>query len=457
MKNLIQKLKTGFIGLGLIGASYFNPVKSQENYQPKYNTTTHYIIKEIQKEDAYINLKTLDKIINESKTIVAKKNYTEKEAKDLMEKINSRIIEKYPKLDDEKQSCYYKSLTYLAIGEANNLPLYGVIVPSHMFIRWDSDGKHNPMGIALNSKFIDPEDYSVNAGDFNWDKNSFKNKTDQDYLFEGYLECGKEPFGYGEIRNGTYLKNLNKNELLSVAYQQESTELFDKKVYDLALEYINKSLELNSNNYLAYCTKGDGLYQRGMEESKEESDSITLNSIYNKYFKEAYECYKKSLDFTDISKTKSLIYFKLGKIGTNYLKKYEEAEDYLTKAINDGKFFFNSTLLKECISKRAQLYRLTGQKEKEENDHEEIKKIHGELTRGYRERTPKEKWWEVYPEGVTEEIIFKEKNKKIIQRVVINNKKVDVYHKIILHWTTNYKKNGEYIHENAWEIESKPK
>ncbi len=452
----MQKLKMGFAGLGLIGASYFNSANAQENYQPKYNTTVHYIIKEIQKENAFINLKTLDKIINESKTIVSKKNYTEKEAKDLMEKINSRIIEKYPRLDDEKQSCYYKSLTYLAIGEANNLPLYGVIVPSHMFVRWDSDGKHNPLGVVLNSKPFAPEDYSVNVGDFNWDKNSFKNKTDQSYLFEGYLECGKEPFGYLEIRNGTYLKNLNKHELLSIAYQQESSKLFDKELYDLALKYINKSLELNPNNYLAYCTKGDELYQKGMKESKEESDSITLNSIYNKYFKEAYECYKKSLDFTDISKTKSLIYFKLGKLGTDYLKKYEEAENYLTKAINEGKSFFNSALLKECILKRVKIYGLTGQKEKRNEDIEKLREIDSRDIKSLSDYIMVKDLWEVYPQGVTE-LIFNEKDKKIIQRIVIKDKNVDIYQKIIHPWGAVYKKNDMDISSDIWEIEMKSK
>ena len=37
-KNLIQKLKTGFVGLGLIGLTYFNSANAQtqekENYQP---------------------------------------------------------------------------------------------------------------------------------------------------------------------------------------------------------------------------------------------------------------------------------------------------------------------------------------------------------------------------------------------------------------------------------------
>ena len=191
-----------------------------------------------------------------------------------------------------------------------------------------------------------------------------------------------------------------------------------------------------------------------MEESKEESDSITLNSIYNKYFKEAYECYKKSLDFTDISKTKSLIYFKLGKIGTDYLKKYEEAENYLTEAINDGESFFSSELLKECISKRAQLYRLTGQNDKRNKDIEKLREIDSRDIKSLSNYIPVKDWWEVYPQGVTE-LIFNEKNKKIIQRIVIKDKNVDIYQKTIHPWGAVYQKNGMNMGGDIWEIEMK--
>lgn len=457
MKSLIQKLKTGLIGLSIIGASYFNYVQAQENYMPKYNTTTHYIIKEIQKEDAYINLKTLDRIIDQSKRIITKKNYSEQEAKNLIQKIDSEIIEKYPELDDSIQSCYFKSLTYLAIGETNNLPLYATIVPGHIFIRWDPDGKHNPLGVILNSRYIDPEDYSVNKGDFNWDPNSLnKFKTDKAYFFEGYLECGKEPFGYGEIRKGIYLKNLDKKELLSIAYQQEGAVLSDKKLYDLALKSLDKSIELNPNNHIAYYSKGSDLCNIGEEKCKEESDLIILNSIYDKYFKEAYECYKKSLDFIDFSRARSLIYFTLGKLGVNYLNKYEEAEYYLTKAVDDGEFFFSDELLKECFLERIKLYELTDQKEKKERDIEKIRNIDSRYIKNLSSYLSKTDLWEVYPEGVTE-LVFLEENKKVIERVVVNNKKTDIYIKIVFPWATFYKKNDIDISSSVWEVETKTK
>src|SRR3989344_4138712 len=154
MKNLIQKLKTGFIGLGLIGASYFNSVKAQENsisryeelnklgfvealylrydsgsrkkYIPKYNTTSHkmLMIGDSGKVCSYPPLYKLDAAILLSKNFIKKTHYTKQE------------------------------LSYLAIGQANNLPFYAVNFEQnieytpfifkerslgHVFIRYDPD------------------------------------------------------------------------------------------------------------------------------------------------------------------------------------------------------------------------------------------------------------------------------------------------------------------------------
>ncbi|MEK6844831.1 MAG: hypothetical protein AABX44_01095, partial [Nanoarchaeota archaeon] len=64
MKNLMQKLKIGFAGLGLIGASYFNSANAQENYQPKYNTLAHkmVMIEDSGRIGSHISLEKLDKV-----------------------------------------------------------------------------------------------------------------------------------------------------------------------------------------------------------------------------------------------------------------------------------------------------------------------------------------------------------------------------------------------------------
>jgi len=134
-KDLLNKLKLGFAAAGIAGLSYFNSLNAQpseKNYISKYNTTTHYIIKEIQKENSLTSLKTLDEIINESKKIVKEnyKNdpYNTKNSQKLMEKIGELVEKEFP-LFMESHPCYKRSLTYLAIAEENKLPLYPVMIP----------------------------------------------------------------------------------------------------------------------------------------------------------------------------------------------------------------------------------------------------------------------------------------------------------------------------------------
>ena len=102
-KDLLNKLKLGFAAAGIAGLSYFNSLNAQpseKNYISKYNTTTHYIIKEIQKENSLTSLKTLDEIINESKKIVKEnyKNdpYNTKNSQKLMEKIGELVEKEFP-------------------------------------------------------------------------------------------------------------------------------------------------------------------------------------------------------------------------------------------------------------------------------------------------------------------------------------------------------------------------
>ena len=97
-KGLLNKLKIGFAGLSLIGASYFNSVNAQtseKNYISKYNTIAHKMLQvedslklDIKKSTkgqkwteenfkAFPSLQTLDSLIDESKCYIKQKdNYT---------------------------------------------------------------------------------------------------------------------------------------------------------------------------------------------------------------------------------------------------------------------------------------------------------------------------------------------------------------------------------------------
>jgi len=394
--GLIGKLKNGFIGLTLIGTSYFNffnanaqttaqaqtiiqkNYQSNKNYVSKYNTTTHYIIKEIQKESPIIDLKILDNIIYQSKKIIKEdyKNdpYNTENSQKLLEKIGN-LVEKELPLDRETHPCYKRSLTYLAIAEENKLPLYPVMIPEHIFIRWDPDGIHKHRGYNYYSKgkqiILDEaknyltieENPKSNKGDFNWDP-SFSKSLD-DIWYEYFFSCNAT-FSSNEINKGIYLKNLNKKELLSYVYAEESLHSMIKNKYNEALISVNKSLELNQKNIIAYDTKGNILYSIG-KNCKENCE---------KYFEESIENFKKANEFTDNwSIFKPEYHIKIG-WALKSLGKYREAEKKFNEAIFYKKRDVDENIKignyengqKEFILERLRFYLLTNQDEKAKDD-----------------------------------------------------------------------------------------
>src|SRR3989338_9005532 len=206
-----------------------------------------------------------------------------------------------------------------------------------MFVKWDPD--------------------STNNGDFNWDPNWLSSRSFLDYYAKLF-------FGMGlmltdkKLKERGFFRSLNKNELLSRVYQQESSKLFEKDSHDKAIEYINKSIELTPDFPEAYSVKGSFLQRLGEKKCKENPKEIKKDLDCQRYFKEACENYIKSLE---------------GDIGTNsyiqavtgqcfyYLGEYEKAESYFTQSIGDDK---NVPALKM----RAKLYLEINQKEKAKKD-----------------------------------------------------------------------------------------
>ena len=255
MKNLMQKLKTGFVGLSLIGAPYLNSVKVQEDYQPRYNTIAHrmIMIEDSGIAGSYLSLKKLDEAIDLSKKFIKKKYYTKRELSDLSKKIYSTINsvdyslahdnDEAPLFRGNLPTCYLYSLYYLGIGQANNLPFYAVSFEKkiiegpaelivggslgHMFIRYDPDGKHK----SANTN--DP----VNKGDENIEANIGKIQDKEYYSDDYYIKGHDLPKGS--------LINLDEKKLLKEAYllRGAKTIMYANKIKDKLKDDLDKEIE----------------------------------------------------------------------------------------------------------------------------------------------------------------------------------------------------------------------
>ena len=264
MKGLKNKVKMGLVGLALAGTTVFNPLSAQENYTPKYNTIAH----KMNRIGNNLKPKTLDKYIDNSKNYIQRKDkYTREDIKNISKNIISDIKKNPPETKTPKDLCYRNSLIYLAIGEANNLPFYGVMTIDHIFVRYDPkrDG-NNP----LNKNDL------RNKGDINIetvvgmieDEEKFSN---QHLIFFNYLS--KE-----HLKKNLLLKNLNEKQLLSYAHAQNAAKYELEEKFGEAIKDCNKAIELNPKCFLAYELKGIALSHKDSK-IKDYGKAI---SIFNK-------------------------------------------------------------------------------------------------------------------------------------------------------------------------------
>ena len=289
-KSLLNKLKIGFAGLSLIGASYFNSVnaiKAQEivfnpnqetsNYKKSsknYPTLIHKLI-EFENEPlngettcSSLEISSLDYVIKNMEKHIPKKPASElskKEAQDILVKMDSLMWGQICRLEAE---CYQTAYTYYAVGDFYNLPINLVMTPPyigeyHFFVRWDAkeDG-HD----ASN------QDNPINQGDFNWDNESHL------YLKKGFPLNDNDKYFIEEvfipketIEKGIYMKNLNEKEMWAqshtiraqfLTYQAKGLRLGIEnekkaagKIFDEVIDLLDKAIQLDSLCMPAYYLK----------------------------------------------------------------------------------------------------------------------------------------------------------------------------------------------------------
>ncbi len=269
-KKLKNILLAGFVGATLSLANTFQ-TNAQENYTPKYNTIGHEVVKIYKGEKGQ---KYLDNIIDSTKSLFNKKKYSEKEAKDLMIKTDSILDRNFKSLDDSPTPCFDKALGYLAVAREKNLPLELVCVPKsggHVYVRWDPDGKHNPLV---------PND-TINKGDFGWEVTSGKFVEDDQYW--------TSLISKNSIKKNIYLTNLSDSQIISKAYCSKAVELANQGKFNDALKNCNISLNLDSNEIKAHYVKGFCYNKLGdyNEANKYFNDALKLNPQVDIYFSKA--------------------------------------------------------------------------------------------------------------------------------------------------------------------------
>jgi tetratricopeptide (TPR) repeat protein len=217
-------------------------------------------------------------------------------------------------LDRKRGYCLSLSILYLAIGERLGMPLYGVVVPGHFFVRYD-DG-YTKMNIE-----------TTNAG--------------ASYLDKHYIEKFKVPQNNND---SIYMKNLSKLQTLGCLFNNLGNaynDLGDTESASIALEFavqINPTLpESRSNlgNILLKKADMDGAireYRIALQINP--NDAKVHNNLGNAYiqqgwFDDAIVEYMQAIqadpNFIDAHRNLAVAYCKV--------ERFERAVDQLQRAI----------------------------------------------------------------------------------------------------------------------------
>jgi len=202
-------------------------------------------------------------------------------------------------MDEKRGYCLSLSILYLSIGERLGLPLYGVVVPGHFFVRYD-DGQ-----VRFN---IETTSKGGNAPD------------------EHYTSKFKVPAGGS---NGIYMKNLNKIQTLGCFCNNLGNSYSDVGNMEAALQAFERAVEINptlsesranlGNVYLKKGRIADAIREYRTALQINPHDAKTYNNLGNAYTQQdllnyAVSQYVRAIgldpNFVDAYKNLAIVYGK---------------------------------------------------------------------------------------------------------------------------------------------------
>jgi len=245
--------------------------------------------------------------------------------KSVKEASNPRDLFLHSVLDNKRGYCLSLSVLYLSLAERLGLPLYGVVVPGHFFVRYDN-GR-----VRFN---IETTSGGGGAAD------------------EHYINKFKVP----EDNDGIYMRNLDKMQTLGCFFNNLGNSYTDVGNIEQALVALERAVEINpslaecrtnlGNIYLKKDRIEDAIKQYRAALQINPAGAKTHNNLGNAYTKagrldDAISEYSESLeldpDFAEVYTNLSVVYCEK--------KMFATAESVLKEAIalepRNGGFYIN--------------------------------------------------------------------------------------------------------------------
>jgi len=238
----------------------------------KYDTIGHRIL-DLEAElgvSTEPHKETLDGLIEEAKrTIQVKDTYTREDAIGILRTIDNILqnnefkqrreeenIDELPFLYEgigsKKINCFNTSIFYLSVADALNLPIVAVSAPRHLFVR-----------------------FILNEEEINWETTTAREVGNEVYIRR--LNISDE-----SISKGVYLKNLTRQETISIIYNTRGNAWSNIGKFDKAIADYNSAIELNPNLAECYHNMGSLWYDKGkyVKSIENYDKAIELNPNY---------------------------------------------------------------------------------------------------------------------------------------------------------------------------------
>ncbi len=160
-------------------------------------------------------------------------------------------------LDNKKGYCLSLSVLYLSIAERLELPVYGVVVPGHFFVRYD-DETSKPFNIETTQKGASPPDeHYIKEFKVPQDKRQavyLRNLSKKETIGCFFNNLGNVYSELNDIENAYYYQQraVDINPLLGEARMNLGNILLKKNMVDLAIQQYQAAIKINSTDAKAY-------------------------------------------------------------------------------------------------------------------------------------------------------------------------------------------------------------
>ncbi len=203
----------------------------------RFQTNVHHgLALESEIHDVTADQEALDAVIRAANTrIHKKKGLNRQEALEALKTIHQILQEQQPRFVSHvlhENDCK-TSIIYVAVGEALGLPIRGVVVPNHIFVRYEL-----PSGESIN-----------------WETLYGKTVPDDQYIQEHQV---------AEISmlNGAYMRSLNPTEITALHYVIVGKAWARRQEYDKAMRYYNEAVRRYPSCPGCYNQRGIGWLQK---------------------------------------------------------------------------------------------------------------------------------------------------------------------------------------------------